>query len=299
MIVVEQSGLRTTTQDRGRAGLAHLGVPRSGASDWYSAMLANAIVGNRADAAVLETTLTGPTLRFEVEATVAVTGAVADVSVDGDIAEFGSPIRVHAGQRLAIGSAREGLRSYVAVAGGFDVPTMLGSRSTDTLAGVGPPPLARGDVLQVGVAPIASSGFVASEEMLARVLPTSKRAVRVVRGPDATGGAMNSLCGRAFVVSAHTDRVGARLTGATVDAGGEGTTSGMVAGAIQVPPDGAPVVLLADHAVTGGYRVIAVVIDADLPVVAQSRPGTVTEFREVSIRQARAASIAARRQVGG
>lgn len=108
---------------------------------------------------------------------------------------------------------------------------------------------------------------------------------------------MNSLCSQAFSVSPHADRVGARLTGATVDDGGEAPTSGMVAGAIQVPPDGAPVVLLADHAVTGGYRVVAVVIDADLPTVAQSRPGTLTRFREVSPQQARAASAAARRRI--
>lgn len=296
MILVEKPGLRTTVQDRGRIGLAHLGVPRSGSADWYSAALANAIVGNPAGAALLETTLTGPTLRFEAPAAVAVTGAEVDVLIDGEPAEFGSRIRVSAGQRLSVGGARAGLRNYVAVAGGIDVVPVLGSRSTDTLAGVGPPVLARGDLLPIGAAPVASSGFIASKAELTATLPRHDRAVRVVRGVHATDSALRSLCTQAFFVTPHTDRVGARLSGATVDDGGEAPTLGMVAGAIQVPPDGAPVVLLADHAVTGGYRVMAVVIEADLPVVAQSRPGTVTRFREVSTQEARAASAAARHQ---
>ncbi len=297
VIVVERVGLRTTVQDRGRIGLAHLGVPRSGAADWRSAAFANAIVGNPADAAVLETTLTGPTLRFEAPATVAVTGAPVDVSLDGEPAEFGSQIRVSAGQRLTIGTPRVGLRAYVAVGGGIDVLAVLGSRSTDTLARIGPPPLRSGDVLPIGAAPVASSRLAVSEGMLAGVLPASDRPLRVVRGPDATDDAMRSLCSQSFCVSTNADRVGARLSGATVDDGGEAPTSGMVRGAIQVPPDGGPVVLLADHAVTGGYRVVAVVIDADLPVLAQSRPGTPTRFQEVSTQQARAASEAVRREL--
>lgn len=295
-IVVERPGLRTTVQDRGRVGSAHLGVPRSGAADWRSAALANAIVGNPAGAALLETTLTGPTLRFDAPAAVAVTGAVVDVWVDGEPAERGSLVRVLAGQRLAIGNARVGLRAYLAVTGGIDVPAVLGSRSADTLAGIGPAPLRRDDVLPIGDASAAPARFAVTNEMVAGPLPGRGVAVRVVRGPDATDAAMSSLCSQAFVVSAHADRVGARLSGATVADGGEAPTSGMVAGAIQVPPDGAPVVLLADHAVTGGYRVVAVVIDADLPLVAQSRPGTATRFREVSTQEARAASAALRRQ---
>lgn len=292
MIVVERPGLRTTVQDRGRVGLAHLGVPRSGVADALSAWLANALVGNPGEAAVLETTLSGPTLRFEDDAVVAVTGAVADVLLDGQPLEFGVAARVLRGQRLSVGNAREGLRAYVAVAGGIDVPPVLGSRSTDTLSGIGPATLVAGDVLPIGASPIASSGlafhnFVASQEMLASVLPTSGRPLRVVRGPDGTEDSMNSLCGQAFSVSPQADRVGVRLTAAVVDGGGETATCGMVGGAIQVPPDGAPVVLLADHAVTGGYRVVAVVIEADLPVVAQSRPGGRLEFREISVREAR------------
>ena len=298
MIVVEQPGLRTTVQDRGRIGLAHLGVPRSGAADWHSAALANAVVGNSADAALLETTLTGPALRFETSAVVAVTGAMVDVSLDGELVRLGAPISVTAGQRLSVGTARVGLRNYVAVAGGVDVSPVLGSRSTDTLAGIGPAPLARGDALPVGAAPGGGPDFAASARLLTTSLPLSGGAVRVVRGFDTTDATVKSLCARTFVVSPHADRVGARLSGASVEGGGEAPTSGMVAGAVQLPPDGVPVVLLADHAVTGGYRVVVAVIDADLPVIAQSRPGTVIQFREVSTSEARAASIEARRRLG-
>lgn len=288
MILVEKPGLRTTVQDRGRVGMASLGVPRSGAADSFSAALANALVGNADDVAVLETTLTGPTLLFEVAASVAVTGAAADVSLDGEPVEFGVAVRVSTGQRLSIGTAREGLRSYLAVAGGVDVPPVLGSRSTDTLSGIGPAPLAAGDVLPIGAPPIASSDLFVSREVLASVLPAAGRAVRVVRGPDATDATVNSLCSQAFSVSRHADRVGARLTGAIVG-GGEVATAGMVGGAIQLPPDGAPVVLLADHAVTGGYPVVAVVVAADLPIVAQARPGAALRFRAVSVGEARKA----------
>lgn len=288
MILVEKPGLRTTVQDRGRIGMASLGVPRSGAADSFSAALANALVGNADDVAVLETTLTGPTLLFEMVASVAVTGAAADVSLDGEPVEFGVAVRVSTGQRLSIGTAREGLRSYLAVAGGVDVPPVLGSRSTDTLSGIGPAPLAAGDVLPIGAPPIASSDLFVSREVLASVLPAAGRAVRVVRGPDATDATVNSLCSQAFSVSRHADRVGARLTGAIVG-GGEVATAGMVGGAIQLPPDGAPVVLLADHAVTGGYPVVAVVVAADLPIVAQARPGAALRFRAVSVGEARKA----------
>jgi biotin-dependent carboxylase-like uncharacterized protein len=287
--------LRTTVQDRGRIGIAHLGVPRSGAADAFSAALANAIVGNPVGAVLLETTLAGPTLLFETASLAAVTGAVADVLVDGEPVELGVAIRISAGQRLSIGTAREGLRSYLAVAGGLDVAPVLGSRSTDTLSRIGPAPLGAGDVLPIGAPPIASSGrWVGregrvSKEILASVLPVASRAVRVVSGPGAIDAAMNSLCSQAFSVSQHADRIGVRLTGAVVAGGGEEATAGMVSGAIQLPPDGAPVVLLVDHAVTGGYPVVGVVVDADLPLIAQSRPGSVLRFRAVSMATARKA----------
>lgn len=300
MIVVEKPGLRTTVQDLGRVGLAHIGVPRSGAADSFSMRLANALVANPEGDAVLETTFVGPALRFFVDTVVAVAGAPVRVTVDGQTAAFegssafgrssafGCSFCVRAGQLVELGRAEAGLRSYLAVAGGIDVPAVLGSRSTDTLSGLGPALLAAGDALAVGAPDSALAGVAAPSDLLSSVLPT--RAVRIVRGPSSewfSDAAWNALCTGDFVVSPRSDRVGARLTGPSIERrADEVPTGGMVAGAIQVPPDGNPVVLLADHAVTGGYPVIAVVASVDLPLIAQARPGTAVGFVEVSPAQA-------------
>jgi len=291
VIVVEEAGLRTTVQDLGRPGLAHLGVPRSGAADLFSLRLANALVGNADAAAGIETTLIGPSLRFDVATVAALAGAPASALLDDEPVTFGTSFAVRAGQRLRVGRASAGLRSYLAVAGGVDLAPVLGSRSTDTLSGLGPPPLARGDALRVGAQGGARVGAAAGADVLGRVLPSPQRPVRVLAGPDDdwfSADAMRSLCGGSFVVSVHSDRVGARLAGPALERvrPGEAPTAAMVGGAIQAPPDGAPIVLLADHAVTGGYPVIAVVISADLPLVAQARPGMALRFARASTGEA-------------
>lgn len=292
MIVVEQPGLRTTVQDLGRPGFAHLGVPASGAADLFSASLANALVGNSDDAAVLETTLVGPTLRFEHDTVIALAGAPAKTDIDGAAVAPGRAISIRAGQLLRIGRAVIGLRTYLAVSGGFGLPQVLGSRSTDTLSGLGPAALAAGDVLTLAQEPVQCVGRAATASVLESVLP--RRAVRVVFGPDAewfADSARNALCSSAFSVSARSDRIGVRLDGTSIEraATAEAPTAGMVRGAIQVPPDAAPIVLLADHAVTGGYPVIAVAATADLPMIAQCRPGDRVSFAAVSVAHARAA----------
>lgn len=291
MIVVERPGLRTTVQDLGRFGYAYLGVPRSGAADSFSLRLANALVGNPFGHAVLETTLAGPALRFHADAVVAVTGAPAPIAVDGEPRGFGCSFAVTAGQLLEIGRAAAGLRSYVAVAGGVDVPPVLGSRSFDTLSNLGPPPLARDMALPIGAAGRATPGLSASDAVVASVLPA--RPVRVVRGPALerfSGEAWHALRTGVFSVSTRSDRVGVSLRGPSIVRHDRtSTTTGMVAGAIQVPPDGNPVILLADYAVTGGYPVVAVVISADLPLIAQARPGASLRFAEVTPGEAAAA----------
>jgi allophanate hydrolase subunit 2 len=159
VITVLRAGPLTTVQDRGRPGYAHLGVPRSGALDGPAMLRANALVGNPPDAAVLETTLMGCALRFEVAARVTVTGADAVVRVDREPVEGGAVVEVPAGAVLDIGRARRGVRSYLAVTGGLDVEPVLGSRSTDTLSGLGPPKLADGMTLPIGAgSPIAVTG---------------------------------------------------------------------------------------------------------------------------------------------
>jgi biotin-dependent carboxylase-like uncharacterized protein len=299
MIAVQRAGPRTTVQDAGRPGSAHLGVPRSGAVDALSRQLANLLVGNADDAAVLETTLAGPRLLFEGDALVACTGARAPLVLDDVPVPSGVAVPVRAGQVLDVGRAAVGLRTYIAVAGGFDVAPVLGSRSTDTLSGLGPPVVASGAVLPVGVATGASAHSFAAD-LLGSVLEAGRRPVRLIVGPRAdplTAQAWEALCSREFAVTTASDRVGVRLSAQVsvrgrrgeVDRPADAQTEGMVSGAIQVPPDGQPIVLLADHAVTGGYPVVAVVATIDLPLIAQARPGTALRFTSVSVDEARGA----------
>jgi KipI family sensor histidine kinase inhibitor len=278
-ITVVRAGALTTLQDGGRLGVAHLGVPRAGALDAEAARLANRLVGNDRDAAVLETTLTGVAVRAGTALTVAVTGASGAVSVDGRPAEWGLPISVPAGAVLDVSPATVGVRSYVAVAGGIAVPPVLGSRSRDTLSGLGSAPLAVDDVLPVGPVgdPPPAVDFTVPEPARAEVV------LRLHPGPrtDWFGEpGIASLREARYTLSPSSNRVGARLSGPAVPrlVDGELESEGMVLGGVQVPPDGQPVVLLADHPTTGGYPVIGVVDPRDLPALAQARPGTPVRF---------------------
>jgi biotin-dependent carboxylase-like uncharacterized protein len=273
---VRASGPLATVQDRGRAGLAHLGVPRGGTLDRPAADLGNRLVGNVLDAAVVEITLGG----LEVEATaghwVAVTGAHADVRLDGRAVGHGEAVWLRAGAVVAVGRPRRGVRSYLAVAGGIGVRPVLGSRSTDTLAWVGPPRVEAGTELPVG----APTGEPRPTEMGA---PRKTGPLRVHPGPrgDWFGEqAWRTLCSAAYVVTTESNRIGMRLDGPVLDRVREGElpSEGMVLGAVQVPPEGRPVVFLADHPPTGGYPVIAVVAGEDLWQCAQALPGDEVRF---------------------
>jgi len=284
MIEVLKPGLLTTVQDLGRYGHAHLGVPRSGALDIASLVLANRLVGNPDSAAGLETTLTGVSLRAEIPTAAAVTGAPAQVSVDGRPVEFGNPFQVAAGSVVRVGAATAGVRSYVAFAGGVTVAPVLGSRSTDTLSGLGPPPLRAGFVLPLGRT--ISDPLPTSLVDQVRGEPQDHRGgirLRVRLGPRHDWFSLTSrdaFLGNPYRLSVKSNRVGARLTGPPLQrsVGGELPSEGIVLGAIQVPADGQPLVFLADHPTTGGYPVIGVVDSADLPLLAQARPGTTVIF---------------------
>jgi KipI family sensor histidine kinase inhibitor len=291
-------GLFSTVQDRGRLGVAHLGVPRAGVADPVSAALANALLGNPADAAVLECTVSGPTLLCRTETHAAVVGAGAGVRLDGMEIAPGRVFPVALGQRLALGSSGHGLRAYLAVRGGFTTPAVLGSRSSDRLAGLGVGPLVSGDELAAGHAagPMADhlvAGFRAGSP------GGRKLRVVVVGGEEAWAG----LLDRPFEVTEASDRVGLRLrpigdppaVAVEADTGSAGTTVGTV----QIPPDGHPVVLMVDHATTGGYPVGAVVITADLGELGQCRPGDTVELVVVTAAEAAAALRALRRWLDG
>ncbi|MEU9079056.1 biotin-dependent carboxyltransferase family protein [Kitasatospora sp. NPDC048538] len=278
-LLVVRPGPLTTVQDLGRRGVAHLGVPRAGALDEPALRAANRLVGNGPEAAGLETTLGGVALRALGPVVVAVTGAPSPVRVDGRAAAWGAPVAVPAGALVEVGPATAGVRGYLAVAGGVAVPAVLGSRSADLLSGLGPAPLAAGDRLPVGPPPTPG----ARPDLVPLPAPPAELVLRLRLGPRAdwfAPAAVTRLGCDGYRVAAASNRIGLRTEGPAVARvrTGELPSEGMVLGAVQIPPDGQPVVFLADHPTTGGYPVIGVVPTADLAAAAQARPGTPLRF---------------------
>lgn len=274
------TGPMTTVQDIGRRGHAALGVGRSGAADPRSHALANRLVANPVGAATLEVTLGGLRVRARGPVTVAVTGAPTPVRVDGRGAALDEVLHLADGAELSLGTPARGLRTYLAVRGGVDVPPVLGSRSTDVLAGLGPALPGPGDLLPVGPAPVALPNL---DHAPTAPVGADEVTLRVRFGPRDdwfTEDAHRALLSSPYEVTSRSDRVGARLSGPALERAREGElpSEGMVPGSLQIPPDGEPVLFLADHPVTGGYPVIAVVCSDDLPDAAQARPGTRIRF---------------------
>jgi biotin-dependent carboxylase-like uncharacterized protein len=267
MIEVLEAGPLTTVQDRGRPGWAHLGVPPSGAVDPHALALGNRLVGNDAGAAALEATLSGPRLRFRAAALVAVTGAETEAS--------NQSFEVGAGEVLELGRFLSGVRAYVSVRGGIDVEPVLGSRSTDLLSGLGPPPLKDGDVLLIGPEPTTKPEFDVEPPPPLPAEPI----LRLLPGPRDDWFAPTALAGP-WRVSPSSNRVGVRLEGPRIERvrHEELLSEGVVTGALQVPPSGQPILLLNDHPTTGGYPVLGVVHAGDLPLVGQLRPGQRLSF---------------------
>jgi biotin-dependent carboxylase-like uncharacterized protein len=283
LVRVRRPGALTTVQDRGRPGLAHMGVPRSGALDTAAHRLANRLVGNDEAAAVLETTMDGVALAFEAGAVVAVTGALAPVLVDRRAAEWSLPVFVRAGQVLEVGRALRGVRSYVAISGGLQVPTALGSASTDMLSRLGPPPLTAGQVLPIGAQPER----FASVDLAPYPLPGDHAELAIHLGPRhdwLSAAGLATMGAGAWSVAPDSNRIALRLAGPVVERCRyeELPSEGLVAGAVQSLPGGQLVVFLADHPTTGGYPVVAVVDPVSMGACAQARPGTMFSFRWVS-----------------
>jgi biotin-dependent carboxylase-like uncharacterized protein len=275
---VLSTGPLALVEDLGRPGLAASGVGRSGAADRGALKLANRLVANPEDAAGVEIAFGGFAMRAHGLLTVALTGAPAPADVDGTPVGHHAVLTLRAGQVLRLGVPLTGLRTYLAVRGGIAVDPVLGSRSTDVLAGLGPEKLAAGTVLPVGPEPtafplidVAPVAFPSGETVVLRAVP----------GPRADFLAdPKGLAGTTWTASSRSDRVGMRLEGGKLERAGAGEvpSEGMVRGAIQVPPGGEPVLFLADHPVTGGYPVAAVVVDRDVDRAAQVRPGQSVRF---------------------
>lgn len=268
-LTVLQAGPLTTVQDGGRFGQASLGIGHSGACDRTAYGLANRLLGNDEDCAVLEVTFGGLVVRADAAVEVVTTGARCAG------APHNAPMRLAAGEELALGGPVSGVRTYLAVRGGIDTPAVLGSRSTDTLAGLGPAPLSAGDRLPIGT----GAGPMPGVDVAAVAEPAlGEVQVQIQAGPRRdwfTDHAWDSLRTQRYAVTEQSNRVGLRLDGQPLERAraGELPSEGMGRGALQVPASGLPVLFLADHPVTGGYPVIAYVVDADVDQCAQLQAG--------------------------
>jgi biotin-dependent carboxylase-like uncharacterized protein len=287
---VLESGLMSTVQDLGRAGWRGFGIPVSGALDRRALRAANAAVGNSPSAAAIELTFPGPRLKVLDETRVAVAGADFDARVNGAPVDPGEAVHVRRGDVLSFAAPRRGQWLYLSVAGGIDVPELFGSRSTfarGSLGGTAGRPLRAGDVLGRGEA----TGGSRTTQWDNGGRPDDP--IRLIVGPQAEAFAVDAqaaLISRPFEVTVQRDRSGMRLRGAILRHrdGAEILSDGLVPGAIQVPADGGPMVILADGPTTGGYTKIATVIDADLDRVAQAVPGDRVRFQTVTVEAAHA-----------
>ncbi len=273
-LAVLDGGLLSTVQDLGRSGYRRYGVPPSGAMDPRALEAANACVGNPPECAGLEFTWPAPTLEALVDVEVALFGADFGAEVDGRPVPNGAAVRLRRGQVLRFRAPRAGAWAYLALGGGVGRSPVLGSRSTHVPSGLGGRPLRRGDVLRQG-RPVGG--------VPARGCQVAEGPVRVLPGPHPHAfppGALEHLLGAQYVVSARSDRSGYRLQGPAIGHAGAGEilSEGMAVGAVQVPPSGQPIVLMPDGPTAGGYPVLAVVLEEDLPRLAQKRPGEPVRF---------------------
>lgn len=302
-ITVLRAGLLTTLQDLGRNGYQKYGVIVGGAMDNYSLRIANILTGNEENAAALEMTLTGPSLQFEQDTVIAITGGNLSPTIAGSPVPMWRPVTIKKDSILDFGPCRSGCRAYMAVSGGFTIPKVLGSNSTYLRAGIGGyegRALQGGDILPVGQ-PLIQPGTVtfparfSAPQWYAGKTPVSAAgkpvSVRVLRGGQFnqfSPASQQALFQDEFRVTPRSDRMGYRLSGPalTVSEPRDMISEAVSLGTIQVPPDGNPIVLLADRQTTGGYPKIAQVVLADIPRIAQSKPGTSLRFQEVSLDEA-------------
>jgi biotin-dependent carboxylase-like uncharacterized protein len=297
-VTVVQPGLFTTVQDEGRWGFQSIGVSVCGAMDVHAHRLANACVGNNRSAATLEVTIAGPHLRFDAPATVAITGADLQPTLDGAACPMGTMIACAAGAVLQFGQRRSGTRAYVAFDGGIAVPTVLGSSATHMMTrigGVNGRQLRSGDVLTLHD-PVSHTQSAPEIANIPSRAPGGAR-LRVIAGPqDAIFGpeAFDALQRSRFFIAPQSNRMGYRLEGGAEIRRTDATemiSDATFTGAVQVPPSGDPILLMADRQTIGGYAQIATVITADLPVAAQLAPGDWVEFELCTREQAVAALI--------
>lgn len=290
---VQEPGLFTTVQDLGRPNAISAGVPSGGAMDRFAHSAANLLVGNDPSHATLECTFSGPHLVAEHSCLVAITGADFDPRVNGAPAPAWTGIFLGAGDRLTFGARRSGARAYVAVAGGFEADRWLGSLSTYLMAARGGfhgRPLKSGDVLSVAGEPRRPT--VSGRQMAEQLRPDyDDRTLQAIAGPHIkrlSPEGRGLLFEATYMVSRDADRMGYRLEGPQLVTSGEELLSfGLVSGAVQVPHNGQPILLMADYQTAGGYPVVATVVSAALPIAAQLLPGDELRIVEIDVERAR------------
>lgn len=272
------AGIQTLIEDAGRPGYAAVGVSRSGAFDRASMRRTNRALGNAPEEAVLEILFGGLRLTADSDHLICIGGAVGPADIDGAPVHHEWPVPIIAGQTLSLGAPVIGMRTYVGVQGGIDTPSVLHSRSCDTMSGIGPPPLTKGSRLDVGV---ARGGVVASEPDFR--LSSGDLTLAVTIGPHLDWfdpDALTSLLHSRWIVSPDSNRLGVRLDGPSLDRKRHGELPPVpcIRGSIQVASGGQPIAFGPDHPVTGGYPVIAVINDADTDLLGQVRPGQGVRF---------------------
>lgn len=297
MIEIVQPGLQTTVQDGGRRGYQAFGVPVCGAMDWIALAQANLLAGNEPEEAALELCAMGPTVRFHTDAVFALAGAEFSAVLNGVPVPTGSACLAHQGDVLELGAARDGLRGYLAISGGLEIPIVMESRSTCLSAGFGG---FQGRALKTGDRiPLRGPQLWLRGLPQRRLVPRSaaERSIRVVLGPqdDAfSSEGLDTFFASEYRMSAQCDRMGCRLEGPKIALCAGCTpnilSDGVAMGSIQVP-NGQPIVMMADRQTTGGYVKLGTVITADLPLLAQKRPGDRLRFVCVTVEAAQQARL--------
>ncbi len=294
-ITVEKGGLLSTVQDRGRFGYQRYGIPSSGAMDFFALESGNILVGNPRDSAAIEIISGDFVVRFNDEFRIAVTGAQAEVSLNGEKIEEWHTLRVESGDCLEIGKVKKGYVTYLCISGGVDVPVVFGSRSTYVrmkLGGYLGRKLKKGDELEIGK-PSSFTYLMVDDSILKLIY--SPRKIRVLLGPERnrfSREALQRFLSSVYRITSESDRMGYRLEGPPIHAkrGHHGIISnGIATGAIQVPASGKPIMMMVDHQTIGGYAKISTVISADLPLLAQMKAGDEIEFEDVSLQEAHTA----------
>lgn len=310
MIKILKPGLLTTIQDLGRVGYQKQGIIASGVMDPMAHRIANLLVGNAQHAATMEMTLAGPKIQFQEKTLIAICGGNLSPHIDGTPVKLWRPIFVQKGSTLTFGQAKEGCRAYLAVAGGFDVPDRMGSKSTYLRAGIGGyhgRALQTDDTLSIGLPSSSVQDRIKELEeeangqsfhemdwyVGAKFAPNfqSNQPIRIIRGREFgwfSETSQKALFQESYTISSQSDRMGYRLEGSSLELEREQSmiSEAVAFGTIQVPSNGQPIILLADRQTTGGYPKIAQIASVDLPVIGQMKPGSTITFQEISLEEA-------------